>query len=89
MGHRELWLFVRSNGTSRMKRNRVPHQLDLVCRNARFFQKRARRVRTIDLETLLCGVAVGQSRFEINSVRATPDFFLPAPLYIENAPPQV
>jgi hypothetical protein len=30
-----------------MKRNGVPHQLDLMCRNAMFFQKRARRVSPI------------------------------------------
>src|ERR1700745_4008349 len=58
MRHRDLWLFVKSNGTSRMKRNGVPHQLDLMCRNATFFQKRARGVGPINFETLKCGVAV-------------------------------
>src|SRR2546426_2515348 len=52
MRHRDLWLFVKSNGTSGMKRNGVPHQLDLMCRNATSFQKRARRVGSIDLEAL-------------------------------------
>jgi hypothetical protein len=36
-----------------MKRNGVPYQLDLMCRNATSFQKRARRVGSIDLEALL------------------------------------
>ena len=62
MQDRDLWFFVKSYGTSRMKRNRVPHQLDLICRNATFFQKRASCVGPIDLEALLCGLAVGQSQ---------------------------
>ncbi len=62
MYHRDLWLFVKSDGTRRMKRNGVPHQLDLMGRNATFFQKRASRIGPIDLESLLCGVAVSQSQ---------------------------
>src|ERR1700752_623385 len=62
MRHRDLWLFVKSNGTSRMKRDGVPYQLDLMCRNATFFQKRARGVGPINFETLQCGVAVGQAQ---------------------------
>ena len=45
-----------------MKRNGVPYQLDLMCRNATSFQQCARRVGSIELEARLRGVAVGQSQ---------------------------
>src|SRR5215467_14027453 len=66
MRQRDFWLFVKGNGASRMKRNGVPHQLDLMCRYATFFQKRARRVGPIHLEALLCGVVVGYSQIVQN-----------------------
>jgi len=45
-----------------MKRNGVPHQLDLMRRNATFLHKGARRIGSVDLEALLPIVVVGQSQ---------------------------
>src|SRR5271170_2146155 len=66
MCRRDLGLLVNSNGVSRVKRNGVPDQLDLLRRDAALRQESPRRVSAIDLEALCAEITIRQPKIVEN-----------------------
>src|SRR3984893_7213396 len=66
MGHNHFGLFVKSDRSCGMKRDRIPNNLHLLRRDAPRLQKRARRIADIPLEATFRRIAVSQAQIMQN-----------------------
>ena len=66
MGHCDLRLFVKGDGTSGVKGDRIPDDLRLLCRDTALLHKCTRYIGAVDLEPFLRRVPVGQTQIVQN-----------------------